>query len=59
MRLSEQQADRILATYDRVRADLSAVWAQQQALVAQTTPAQATNHNWMVDHVSRSTTVLQ
>lgn len=54
VQLSEQQEDAILEKYDRVRADLSALWTQQQALITQTSPAQANNqvHTWMVDHVS-------
>ncbi len=51
MQVSEEQADAILEAYDRVRAELSAVWADQQKLVAHTMPTQAASTNLMVDHV--------
>ena len=58
MQASEEQADAMLEAYDRVRAELSAVWADQQKLVSQTMPAQAVSTNLMVDHVRSNVALL-
>ena len=50
MQLSEQQTRSIVEEYDQVQAELNAMWAQQKTLIVGSTPADATNNKWMVDH---------